>query len=146
MGFQLIEGPPNIAYYKQTGTSATEWYPGDPVILTSGKLLIATSGTDVFGIAAKKATAVADSWIPVHLLSLEQIWSIAVDSATTPSIASHVGISYGLTISTGVTVLNLAGSTAAGWVVTGLDERDVAAAGTRVLVKPEIATYAGMGD
>jgi len=145
MGFQLIEGPPNIAYYMQSGSTATEWYPGDPVILSSGKVIIATSGTDVFGIAAKKATGTANSWIPVHLLSLEQIWSIQADSAMTP-LVTHVGLSYNLTISAGVTVLNITGTTAAGWVVTGLDERDVAAAGTRVLVKPEIATLAGMGD
>lgn len=144
-GFQLREGPPNIKYFQQSGSTINEWYAGDPVYLSSGKLAIAT-GADVLGIAAQAATATADTWIAVHLLSLEQIWSISVDSATTPAIASHVGVRYGLTISTGATVLDIASATAAGWYVVGLDERDTAAAGTRVLVKPESDTLQIFGD
>ena len=146
MGFQLIEGPPNIVYFQQSGSSATEFYAGDPVIFSSGKIIIATSGADVLGISAKKATGTANTWLPIHLLSLEQIWSIAVDGATTPAIASHVGVNYNLTISAGATVLNVAGTTAAGWYVIGLDGRDVPAAGTRVLVKPESDTILPFGD
>lgn len=146
MGFQLREGPPNVAYFQQSGSTATEWYPGDPVYLSSGKVLIASSGADVLGIAATQATGTASSWIAVYLLSLEQIWSIGVDSATTPVIASHVGVRYGLTVSTGATVLDIASATAAGWYVVGLDERDTAAAGSRVLVKPESDTIQIFGD
>ena len=146
MGFQLREGPPNIAYFQQSGSTANEWYPGDPVILSSGKVIIATSGANVLGIAAKAATGTANSWIPVHLLSLEQIWSIGVDGATTPAIASHVGVNYDLTIAAGATVLNIAGTTATGWFVIGLDGRDTPALGSRVLVKAESDTLQIFGD
>lgn len=146
MGFQLREGPPCIKYFQQSGSTANEFYPGDPVKFSSGKIVIATDGANVLGIAAKAATGTASTWIPVHLLSLEQIWSIGVDSATTPAITSHVGVNYTLTISAGATVLNVAGTTAAGWYVVGLDDRDTAAAGTRVLVKPESDTFEIFGD
>ena len=146
MGFQLIEGPPNIVYFQQSGSTATEFYAGDPVKFSSGKIVIATDGAVVLGITAKQATGTANTWLPIHLLSLEQIWSIAVDGATTPAIASHVGVNYTLTISAGATVLNVAGTTAAGWYVVGLDGRDVAAAGSRVLVKPESDALEIFGD
>lgn len=146
MGFQLRRGPSNLEYFQQSGSTANEWYSGDPVKLSSGKIVIATDGADVLGIAAKAATGTANSWIPVHLLSLLQIWSIGADAATTPAIASHVGVNYTLTISAGATLLNIAGTTAAGWYVVGLDERDTAAAGTRVLVKPESDTIQIFGD
>ena len=145
MGLQFIEGPKLLIYGYEISGTALDWYAGDPVIVTSGRLVIATSGADVWGIAQANATGTADTRCPVEIILPGQVWSINVDAATTPLHTSHVGVVYTLTIATGATVLNVAGTTSTGWMILDLDTRDVAAAGTRVLVTPSYATCDAIG-
>jgi len=144
-GLQFIEGPKLLIYGYETSGTALDWYAGDPVIVTSGRLVIATSGADVWAIAQANATGTADTRCPIEIVLPGQVWSINVDAATTPLHTSHVGLRYNLTVATGATVLNVAGGAADGWMVLDLDTRDVAAAGTRVLVTPFYSTCDAIG-
>ncbi len=143
-GFQLRQGNPNIVEIPEH-TTAGSFAIGDPVKVDSGKLKIASDDQDIFGIAMKAATGTAGTDIPVAVLTPEQIWSINADSATTP-LTTMVGASYGLTISAGATVINLAGGTTAGhWILDSLDQRDTAAAGTRVCVRASYGVCDAIG-
>lgn len=142
--FQLIEGPAAIRKLGEGGSTQT-FKCGDPLIISSGQLIIATSGADVWGIAQQDASGTQATILEYYLALPGQIWSISVDAATTPALTSHVGARYDLTISAGATVLNIAGGAGDGWMVVDLDDRDVAAAGTRVLVTPYYSTCDAIG-
>ena len=144
-GLQYREGPRLVLPGYETSGSANDWYAGDPVIVSSGLLVIATSGADVWGIATAPATGTENTKVMVEIALPGTIWSVNVDAATTPAQASHVGVSYDLSISAGATLLDLASGTAAGWVVVALDTRDTPAAGTRVLVTPQYASCDAIG-
>jgi len=140
-GFEYRSGPLDVQYFPETTGTANDWYAGDPVYTSSGRLLIGANSTSLLGVALAPATGTQDNMIPVAMFDPQTNWAINVDGATTPAVASHVGTDYGLTISTGSTVLNLAAATAQGFRVISLDRRDVAAAGSRVNVH---ITYASI--
>ncbi len=140
-GFEYRHGPLEVKYFPESSGSANDWYAGDPVYLASGRLDIAANSTSILGVAFAPATGTSDNMIPVALFDPNTTWAINVDSATTPAQATHVGTDYALTVSTGATVLNLAGATAQGFRVIELDRRDTAAAGSRVNVH---ITYASV--
>jgi len=140
-GFEYRSGPYQVKYFPESSGTANDWYAGDPVYLSSGRLDIAANSTSLLGVSMAAATGTIDTQCPVILFDPMTQWAINVDSATTPAQATHVGTDYGLTVSTGATVLNLAGATAQGFRVVSLDRRDVAAAGSRVNVQ---ITYASV--
>lgn len=144
-GFYQLNGPVHVRWFADAGSSV--FVAGDPVILSSGVLTIATSSAKVWGIALANsaASATTANTVPVALITPEQEW-VAYANATTAK-ASHVGNAYDLTISKGANYVNLSGTTTACFCITALDPRDGAHTGSggRVIGKFDDACIESMG-
>ena len=128
--FELWSGPPNVKSYPEAASQS--FSAGDLVILSSGSVAIATDGQDVAGVALQNASTTTGTEIKVSVITPQQVWS--VESTGTPA-ATMEGSQYDIaSFSAGAMVVSV---TAGGTDVTlqQLDPRDVAASGSRVLVR-----------
>jgi hypothetical protein len=132
--FRLWSGPPHLQKFKEGGSTQT-FKEGDPVKHSSGVVVIATDGNDITGIAAGKATGTSGSDCYVYVVTPEQVWSAYTSG--TPATSTHVGNGYDLANFTAGnnTVVSLATTTNKDVICCGLDPRDTAASGTRILVR-----------
>lgn len=71
--FKLKWGNPHIIDLPETSGTALDWYAGDPVKLTSGRLVIASNAV-IAGIAMVSATGTQDTMCPVSLVDPTQVW------------------------------------------------------------------------
>ncbi len=107
-GFKLYEksnqGTPRLEWMTLGGTVSI----GDPLVFSSGVLVIHTAAADerVFGIA--QANGVSGERIPVIPIQDDQIW---IAQMTTYTEATHRGVSYELSGSTGAVQVNAGGTT-----------------------------------
>jgi hypothetical protein len=131
--FRLWSGPPHLKKFKEGGTQTFK--EGDPVKLSSGVIVIATDGNDITGIAAKKASGTSAADCYVYVVTPEQVWSASTSG--TPATATHVGNGYDLASFTAGnnTVVSLSTTTNKDVICVGLDPRDTAASGSRILVR-----------
>jgi hypothetical protein len=131
-GFQLKDGQNGqILDYPEHATAGS-FEAGDPVDLNGGKVRIAASDQQIWGIAGADASGTTDTSIPVYVISPEQIW---VAYADTTLNQTHVGNDYGLNISAGTSTVDIGDATTTSVVILGIDERDTAGTTARALVK-----------
>lgn len=131
--FRLWSGPPHLKKFLEGATQTFK--EGDPVVLSSGRIVIATDGNDIAGIAAKAASGTTGADCFVYVVTPEQIWSAFTSG--TPAATTHVGNGYDLASFTAGnnTVVSLSTTTNKDVIVQALDPRDTPASGTRVLVR-----------
>jgi len=130
MGFRLAEGNPLVKIYPEA--SSQSFAAGDLVYLVSGKVTVVAADTDLYGIAGKAASTTADTEIPVYIITPEQTYMCEID---TTSAVAHVGVDYGLNITSGSMAVNQGEESTTS--VTVVDLVDVAGTTShpRVLVK-----------
>lgn len=92
-GFKLVKGDPNLQEFSEGSTQS--FNAGDPVKMSSGKLVQMTTPSDTstttvvesgfWGIAAKDASGTANTQIPVYVIRPEQVWEVHAKRGTKPS-------------------------------------------------------------
>ena len=111
--FELVSGPDNLLEFKEYGTGST-FVRGDIVGLTgntvSDVLESPITANSAMGVAAGSASGVANTLIPVQVISGNQVWRAFAPAATAPTSLA-LGIDYevdqaaanGAILSTGTT-------------------------------------------
>lgn len=104
---------------------------GDALVMSSGKVVIATSDQTIFGVAAQDATGTTSSSVAVYLADPATLFTGQVD---TTSAASQIGLKYGLNIGTaGSMSIDIADTTTTSVRVVDIHPHDGAKALGRVL-------------
>jgi hypothetical protein len=111
--FELVSGPDNLLEFKEYSTTQT-FVRGDIVGLTantvSDVLESPITANSAMGVAAGSASGVANTLIPVQVISGNQVWRAFAPAATAPTSLA-LGIDYevdqaaaaGAILSTGTT-------------------------------------------
>ena len=145
MGFRLLKGKPNIVHLPEDETSGS-FSAGDLVVLSSGEVIVASTSTDVYGVALKGYSGTAGTSIPVSVITPEQVWVAEADTTTATSM---VGGPYKLNLTAGSQSIDLgsAGSAGAGVTIEAIDPRDGATTGSggRVWVRFNYGAVDAMG-
>lgn len=106
--------------------SGASFKTGDLVILTSGKVQVATDDDDVFGVALKDSSGTVDTDTPVYVIHASDKF-LAEASATTA--ITNQGVAYALVMTTGSMAVNPGSTTTAAFYIDKLDPRDGATTG-----------------
>ena len=171
-GFKLKEGPTNVRFFKENSTTQT--FNKDSLVKLSATGLLSDMitesdstktvkvSTGAIGVAQKDHTSVANSLIPVYVISPEQVWEVHAKPGAKPSTntlyddGDRVKLKYkatasytlsdgdGNTITTTVGAWHADGDTAAtaagkGAIIIGHRRGDEGTKGGRLLIK--FSTY-----
>jgi hypothetical protein len=126
IGFQPYPGPiaDRISWLPEAATQT--FVVGDLVIISSGKVAVASDDDDVFGIAMKAATGTTNTSIPVYVIHASDKF-IAEASDTTA--VSNQGVAYALVMTSGSMAVNTGSTSSAAFYIDHLDPRDGATTG-----------------
>lgn len=119
IGFLCVDGRPDIAQVQEG--SGQSFVAGDPLIMSSGQVIIATSSATIWGIALDKASGTQTTVLQAIPITPNQRW-VAQLSGTTA--VSYIGNGYDLTIVTGANYVNTSGTTDKTFIIEALDPRD----------------------
>jgi hypothetical protein len=139
MGFQPYPGPiaDRIVYLPEAATQTFK--RGDLVILSSGKVAVATDDLDVWGVAMVDATGTTDTSLPIYTIHASDKF---IAEASTTTAVSNQGTNYALVMTSGSMAVNPGSTTTPGFVIESLDPRDGATtgAGGRVIGRFAVAS------
>ena len=101
-GFVLKSGNPNLRLFPENSTTQT-FNKGSLVKLSSAGLLsdqttednttsTATISADVWGVAQKDHTSVANSLIPVYVITPEQEWEVHCEKGIKPNTGAYLDL------------------------------------------------------
>lgn len=99
---------------------------GDLVIISSGKVAVATSDDDFFGIALQDATGTTDTSLPVYVPGVDEKF---IAEASTTTAQTNVGVAYALVMTSGSMAVNPGSTTTPAFYIDQLDKRDGATTG-----------------
>ena len=132
MGFRPYPGPiaDRIVHLPEAATQTSD--QGDLVIISSGKVAVATDDDDVFGIAMRDASGTTDTMIPVYVIHASDKF---IAEASTTTAETNKGVAYALVMTSGSMAVNPGSTTTAAFYIEKLDPRDgpTTGAGGRVI-------------
>ena len=131
MGFQLYDGDAQVVTGLESSGTQT-FVSGELVIISGGYIAIATTSSDLYGVALTKASGTAATKIQVIPLRPEQRW---LAQATGTTALTNQGVAYDCDFTAGAMGVNPSGTTVGAFFVEALDPRDGAhtGAGGRVI-------------
>jgi hypothetical protein len=126
MGFRPYPGPiaDRIVHLPEAATQTFD--QGDLVIISSGKVAVATDDDDVFGVAMRDASGTTDTMIPVYVIHASDKF---LAEASTTTAQTNVGVAYALVMTSGSMAVNPGSTTTPAFYIEKLDPRDGATTG-----------------
>lgn len=144
MGFRPYPGPvaDRISVLPEAATQTFK--TGDLVIISSGKIAVATDDDDVFGVALHDASGTTNTDTFVYVIHPGDKF-IAEASDTTA--VTNQGVAYALVMTSGSMAVNPGSTSTAAFYIDSLDPRDGATtgAGGRVIGRFVYTSLDGIG-
>ncbi len=125
-GFRPYPGPiaSHITVLPEAATQT--FVTGDLVIISSGKVAVATDDDDIFGIALNDASGTTDTDVFVYVPGPGEKF---IAEASTTTAQTNVGVAYALVMTSGSMAVNPGSTTTAAFYIDSLDPRDGATTG-----------------
>jgi hypothetical protein len=144
MGFRPYPGPiaDRISILPEAATQT--FVQGDLVIISSGKVAVATDDDDVFGVALHDASGTTDTDVHVYVI---QPGDKFIAEASTTTAVTNQGVAYALVVTSGSMAVNPGSTTSPAFYIDSLDPRDGATtgAGGRVIGRFIYSSIDGIG-